>query len=64
MTAAGLEVEAPKKECKDARCPFHGQLKVRGRLLSGRAVSSSGRGFVVVEMEYLHTIGKFNREEF
>lgn len=63
MSTAGLEVTAPKKKCQDDRCPFHGNLKVRGRLLTGKAVSAEGRGFVVVQMEYLHMVGKFNRGE-
>jgi small subunit ribosomal protein S17 len=61
--SAGLEVAIPKKQCQDERCPFHGSLKVRGRLLSGRAVSNAGKGFVVVQMEYLHRISKYNRSE-
>lgn len=63
MSAAGLDVVAPKKKCEDSRCPFHGSVKVRGRLLSGKAVSTAGKGFVVVEMEYLHMVPKFNRGE-
>ena len=63
MSTAGLQVRAPSKKCKDERCPFHGSLKVRGRLLSGRVVSTAGSGFVVVEMEYLHMVPKFNRGE-
>jgi small subunit ribosomal protein S17 len=63
MTAAGLEVVAPKKKCQDERCPFHGSIKVRGRLLNGKAVSTAGKSFVVVEMEYLHMVTKFNRGE-
>ncbi len=63
MSAAGLAVAVPKKTCQDDRCPFHGSLKVRGRLLSGRAVSTAGRGFVVVQMEYLHMVKKYNRWE-
>ena len=63
MTAAGLEVAAPKKKCEDERCPFHGNLKVRGRLLNGRAVSTAGGSFVVVEMQYLHMVPKFSRGE-
>ncbi len=63
MTAAGLDVVAPKKKCTDERCPFHGGLKVRGRLLSGRVVSTAGKNFVVVQMEYLHSIGKYSRGE-
>jgi small subunit ribosomal protein S17 len=63
MSSAGLEVAIPKKECQDERCPFHGSLKVRGRLLSGKVVSTAGKGFVVVQMEYLHKISKYNRSE-
>ena len=54
---------APRKKCQDDRCPFHGGLKVRGRLLSGKAVSTAGKTFAVVEMEYLHMVPKFNRGE-
>ena len=63
MSSAGLEVAIPKKQCHDKRCPFHGSLKVRGRLLSGKAVSTAGKGFVVVQMEYLHKVSKYNRGE-
>ena len=63
MSAAGLEVMIPKKECQDERCPFHGSLKVRGRLLTGKVVSTAGKGFVVVQMEYLHKVAKYNRSE-
>ena len=63
MSTAGLDVELPKRSCEDDRCPFHGTLKVRGRLLNGRAVSTAGKSFVVVEMEYLHMVTKFNRGE-
>jgi small subunit ribosomal protein S17 len=60
---AGLSVTAPKKKCDDIRCPFHGHLKVRGRLLTGQAVSTAGKNFAVVQMEYLYKVSKFNRSE-
>jgi small subunit ribosomal protein S17 len=60
---AGLSVAEPKTKCEDERCPFHGSLKVRGRLLSGKVVSTSGRSFVVVQMDHLHKVGKYNRVE-
>lgn len=63
MSTAGLEVAMPRKKCEDERCPFHGSLKVRGRLLSGKAVSTAGKTFVVVEMEYLHMVPKYIRGE-
>ncbi len=63
MSAAGLDIAAPKKKCEDTRCPFHGGVKIRGRLLSGKAVSTAGKSFAVVEMGYLHMMPKFNRGE-
>jgi small subunit ribosomal protein S17 len=63
MTSAGLDVLEPKNTCQDERCPFHGGLKVRGRLLTGRVVSASGKSFVVVQMEYLHNVRKYSRGE-
>lgn len=63
MTSAGLEVAAPKKSCQDDKCPFHGSLKVRGRLLSGKVVSTAGKSFVVVQIEYLHNVRKYGRGE-
>ena len=63
MSSAGLEVQAPKKKCDDDRCPFHGSLKVRGRLLTGKAVSTAGKQFTVVELQYLHNVGKYIRSE-
>ena len=63
MSTAGLQVAAPKKSCDDERCPFHGHLKVRGKLLSGRAVSTAGKNFVVVQMEFLNKVGKYSSGE-
>jgi small subunit ribosomal protein S17 len=63
LSTAGLHVTAPKKSCDDERCPFHGHLKVRGKLLSGNVVSTAGKGFVVVQMEFLHQVRKYTRGE-
>jgi small subunit ribosomal protein S17 len=63
MSTAGLNVSVPRRKCEDVSCPFHGHLKVRGRLLSGKVVSTAGKSFVVVQMEYLHKVRKFNRSE-
>jgi len=59
----GIAVSLPKKECVDECCPFHGTLSVRGRLFSGRVVSSKAKNMVVVEHEYTHLIKKYKRYE-
>ena len=34
-------IPKPKMECNDKNCPFHGTLKVRGRILEGIVISLS-----------------------
>jgi len=31
--AIGLPINAPKKECDDPTCPFHGKLSVRKKMI-------------------------------
>ncbi len=59
----GITVSSPAKECTDKLCPFHGTLSVRGRLFSGRIVSSKAKKMLVVEHEYTHLIKKYKRYE-
>ncbi len=59
----GLDVEAPKVSCKDLRCPYHGQLPVRGTVLSGTVVSTKMQSTVVVRREYMRYMPKFERYE-
>jgi small subunit ribosomal protein S17 len=47
----GLEVRAPSRPCEDPNCPFHGSLRVRGKLLSGKVVSVSSPKLAVVLRE-------------
>jgi len=61
--SVGLDVQAPKAECQDVNCPFHGSLPVRGQVITGKVVSDRMMGTVVVEREYLHYIRKYNRYE-
>lgn len=49
----GLQVKSPNKLCEDPNCPFHGTLRVRGKLLSGKVVSvSAGKLAVVLRESY------------
>jgi small subunit ribosomal protein S17 len=59
----GIDVQKPKEACKDSRCPFHGQLSVRGTVLKGTVVSTKMQSTVVVEREYMRHIPKYERFE-
>jgi small subunit ribosomal protein S17 len=57
----GFRVKAPTKSCEDPNCPFHGTLKVRGKLLSGKVVSVSSNKFTVVLRESYKRNPKYMR---
>ena len=37
--------------CEDPNCPFHGTLRIRGKLLTGKVVSVSAKNLAVVQRE-------------
>ena len=59
----GLGVKLPEKSCSSERCPFHGHLRVRGRIFKGRIVSTKSMNTAIVEWDYYHHIPKYERYE-
>ncbi|MEM5836693.1 MAG: 30S ribosomal protein S17 [Candidatus Aenigmatarchaeota archaeon] len=59
----GIDVPLPQSKCNDPKCPFHGHLKVRGKILEGKVVSAKSQKTVVVERDYLHYVPKYERYE-
>ena len=59
----GLDVEPPKKVCKDIKCPFHGRLSLRGKVFTGEVVSDKAPKTVVVRWGYPRYITKYERYE-
>jgi small subunit ribosomal protein S17 len=59
----GLDVEPPEGTCDDSNCPFHGELPVRGSVLTGTVVSTKMQGTVAVEREHLKYVQKYERHE-
>jgi len=59
----GLGVEPPEKSCDSEHCPFHGHLKVRGRVFKGRIVSTKSTNTAIIEWDYYHYIPKYERYE-
>lgn len=51
----------PSQECNDQQCPFHGTLRVRGRVLEGLVVSDKMNKSVVVSIEYTKFYPKYDR---
>jgi small subunit ribosomal protein S17 len=52
--------EVSKGSCNDAKCPFHGNLKVRGRRFRGKVIKKFPKR-IVVEFERIVRVGKYER---
>merc|ERR1711982_151793 len=47
----------------DKKCPFTGLVSIRGRILTGRVVSTKMHRTIIIRREYLHYIPKYSRYE-
>lgn len=59
----GIDVKAPKGTCEDKNCPFHGELKIRGRIFTGTVIKKDTHKSATVEWTRLHHLPKFERYE-
>ena len=59
----GIMPPKAKEECKDKKCPFHGNVKIRGKIMEGLVVSKKSRNTVIIKQDYLHFIKKYQRYE-
>ncbi|KAG5457026.1 MAG: RS11, ribosomal protein 11 40S small ribosomal subunit, partial [Olpidium bornovanus] len=47
----------------DKKCPFVGDVSIRGRILTGVVMSTKMKRTIIVRREYLHYVPKYNRYE-
>jgi len=59
----GIDVPDPETECDDNNCPFHGTLRVRGRIINGIVTSHKMQKSVVVRKDFLFYVKKYKRYE-
>jgi len=59
----GVDVPAPQQDCQDRQCPFHGALRVRGQLITGKVKTARMQSTVVVQREFFRYLPKFERYE-
>ncbi|MEM4259680.1 MAG: 30S ribosomal protein S17 [Candidatus Woesearchaeota archaeon] len=57
----GINVQIPVKDCKDLKCPFHGSVKVHGRILVGEVISDKADKTVTIKWELRKFIKKYER---
>jgi len=63
MSATSLVTKVPESKCEDEKCPFHGHLKVRGKIIEGVVASDKMQRTVVVTADHLLLRKKFQRLE-
>ncbi len=59
----GINVKPPKNECEDKKCPFHGNLKPRGRIFTGVVLAKDAHRTATIEWSYSIPIPKYERSE-
>jgi len=59
----GVTVVPPKRNCENELCPFHGHLSIRGKILTGVAVSAKANKMIVVAIEFPRPVKKYKRYE-
>ncbi|CAF9928889.1 MAG: ribosomal 40S subunit protein S11A [Gomphillus americanus] len=63
----GLGFKTPRTAIEgsyiDKKCPFTGQVSIRGRILTGTVVSTKMHRTLIIRREYLHFIPKYSRYE-
>ena len=59
----GIEVKSPSKKCQDKHCPYHGNLKVHGRIFTGKVISKDTHKTVKIEWPRLFFLRKYERFE-
>lgn len=63
----GLGFKTPKSAIEgqyvDKKCPFTGNISIRGRILKGVVLSTKMKRTIIVRRDYLHFVKKYKRFE-
>mmetsp|Transcript_124583 Transcript_124583/g.348914 ORF Transcript_124583/g.348914 Transcript_124583/m.348914 type:complete len:167 (+) Transcript_124583:82-582(+) len=63
----GLGIKTPDTATEgnyvDKKCPFTGNVSIRGKILKGMVVSTKMKRTIIIRRNYLHYIKKFDRFE-
>ncbi len=59
----GIEIASSKGTCNDKNCPFHGTLKLRGRIFDATVESTKMRKTASLGMERTGYVRKYQRYE-
>ena len=67
VKSVGLGIKTPKEAVDgtyvDKKCPFTGNVTIRGRLLTGTVKTTKMDRTIIIRRDYLHYIRKYHRYE-
>lgn len=67
VKSVGLGIKTPDAAIEgnyvDKKCPFTGNVSIRGRILVGQVMSTKMKRTIIVRRDYLHYIKKYRRFE-
>ncbi|XP_068675170.1 small ribosomal subunit protein uS17-like [Montipora capricornis] len=67
VRSVGLGFKTPREAIEgtyiDKKCPFTGNVSIRGRILTGTVKSMKMKRTIVIRRDYLHHVKKYNRFE-
>ena len=63
----GLGIKTPTEAMTgnyiDKKCPFTGDVTIRGRIIRAMVISAKMHNTIIVRRDYLHYVSKYNRYE-
>ena len=59
----GIDSSPPENKCSDPKCPWHGELSLRGRVFVGKVISARAAKTAIVEWGFVHYLPKYERYE-
>ena len=63
LLSPALSLSVPQGNYIDKKCPFTGNVSIRGRILKGLVISTKMKRTIVMRRDYLHYIRKYRRYE-
>jgi small subunit ribosomal protein S17 len=55
--------KAKAEDCNDESCPFHGEIRIRGKITQGVIVSMRSKNTAIIRRDYVQFVKKYQRYE-
>jgi small subunit ribosomal protein S17 len=59
----GISAKLPERKCSDPKCPWHGNVSLRGRIFTGKVTNARSPKTVIIQWDFVHYLPKYERYE-